>query len=411
MSLRTEIRRANSNDVDAIEQFYQFAFKHSGPYKYPERWNWLNRHNPFIPKNQALPVWIAVQDGKIIGHTGAMYVPLRIKGKTRAAAWSIDTVVLPVTRGQGIGKKLQLANQSAQDIFISLTRSKINRIIKAKIGGAEGPEFSLFYFSKKIDAALLIDESKLQSILLSLKVNITKPSRKILIDGLTCTISSIAQILLKCFQTESLKNNSGHLHFKRIDFFDQKADQFWDKIKDRYDLAVERTSAYLNWKFKDQPFIKYQHYYVYHKEKLEGIVILRLAAPPEPPVGIICECLSLYDSTEHLQIIIANAKRILIKQGAIGVYCGSSALNQEMALRRNGFLKLWSYPLMIYFKNLQDKPLSLFTALLSKGDHDLDEYPRANQITLSDILNIFKKNRPRIILARKMASRLNILDL
>ena len=123
-----EVRQATQKDREAIGAFLEKAFPNQ--YRYPDRWEWLNLRNPFITDGFALPEWIAIVDGHITGHTGAMLVPVKIGERTVIAGWSIDTFVSSAARGLGIGKKLQAANQSAHPLFMSLEMTPLNRPLR-----------------------------------------------------------------------------------------------------------------------------------------------------------------------------------------------------------------------------------------------------------------------------------------
>lgn len=138
-----EVRQANIKDREDIGALLEEGFPNS--YRYPERWEWLNLHNPFISDAFGIPEWIAVLDGRIIGHTGAMIVPVKMSDGRVMAGWSIDTLVSSAARGLGIGKKLQAANQAAHPLFMSLEMTAVNRAIKKKLGAREGPVVSLLY--------------------------------------------------------------------------------------------------------------------------------------------------------------------------------------------------------------------------------------------------------------------------
>ena len=75
------IRQATKIDEDKIEVFLKKAYKNSAQYKYPKRWNWLFKKNPYVTNNDKLPVWIALHDKTVVGMSCAMLVELELKRK------------------------------------------------------------------------------------------------------------------------------------------------------------------------------------------------------------------------------------------------------------------------------------------------------------------------------------------
>ena len=63
----------------------------------------------------------------------------------------VDTVVLPAYQGQGLGRRLQEANQDSHDVFMSLKMSERNARIKTKLGGFALPPVSLMKLRLRSD--------------------------------------------------------------------------------------------------------------------------------------------------------------------------------------------------------------------------------------------------------------------
>ena len=90
-----------------------------------------------LRQDEGLPLWIALDGGRVVGQTGAMVEPIKFGDVKDKVAWSVDTYVLPEYRGRGVGRQLQQANQSHHRLFMSLAMSQGNRRIKTRLGGME----------------------------------------------------------------------------------------------------------------------------------------------------------------------------------------------------------------------------------------------------------------------------------
>jgi len=72
-------------------------------------------------------------------------------------------------------------------------------------------------------------------------------------------------------------NNSGSAEVKnnpqiyKIQSFDHEWDAVWEKLKNNYKITIDRSGKYLNWRFKDNPFVKYAILYA----KSGGYIVLR----------------------------------------------------------------------------------------------------------------------------------------
>ena len=379
-----EVRQAMQDDRSAIGAFLEKAFLN--PYHYPERWEWLNLRNPFITDGFGLPEWIAIVDGHIIGHTGAMLVPVKMGERTVIAGWSIDTFVSSAARGLGIGKKLQAVNQSAHPLFMSLEMTALNRLIKKKLGAQEGPEVSLLYrseyilpspLSKEIDSALhrhfgLIKNHRWESVAKQ--------------TGLLQACSWILKKLIQARQRHTMVLPEAHpLTFESVSRFDEQADALWAAIRSRYTFTVERTSMYLNWKYCDQPHMRHQCFYIWAQGAIQGILIIRRGESPEPPIGVICECYLRDPTQAKYTWVIQKAVSQLRVQGVGGIWAATAEHELEMVLHEQGFLRLRQEPIMLHIADgvYQDK---YQRALIGKGDHDWDQFLKLRQPYLRQLI-------------------------
>ena len=378
-----EVRQATQKDREAIGAFLEKAFPNQ--YRYPDRWEWLNLRNPFITDDFALPEWIAIVDGHITGHTGAMLVPVKIGERTVIAGWSIDTFVSSAARGLGIGKKLQAANQSAHPLFMSLAMTPLNRAIKKKLGAQEGPVVSLLYrtehilpspFSKEIDSALHRH--------FGLKKHCWESVAQQ--TGLLQACCWSMKKLIKARQRRTMvPPEPPHLTFEPVSHFDEQADALWAVIRSSYTFAVERTSLYLNWKYRDQPNMHHQCFYIREHGTIQGILIIRRGESPEPPIGVICECYLRDPTQAKYAWVIQRAVTQLTAQGVGGIWAATASQELEMVLHEQGFLRLRQEPMILHIADgvYQDK---YPRALIGKGDHDWDQFLNLRQPHLRQLI-------------------------
>jgi hypothetical protein len=382
-----EVRQATQKDLMFIESFFEKSDPHK--YQYPARWEWLNIRNPFIKKDFGLPYWLAVKNDQIIGHVGVMVVPVKICEHTIIGSWGVDLLIVSNARGMGIGKKMLKIIHSINPLFMALEITDLNRAINKKMGIQNGPFVSLLYLTKYILAVPLIKD-----IDISLRKRVGykwwKVAKKIDRLGLS---KAFCWGISKAIQFRQRKvkfpRQQTNFTFEPISHFDQKADELWESIRLRYQLAVERTSAYLNWKYFDQPYMHHQCFYIKQGDTVQGVLVFRQGEIPEPPIGVISECYLRDPTIEKYVSVIQKAVIQLMTQGAVGIWAGTSETEFEMALKEQGFLKIRQKPMLLnVVDGLNQDESNLRPALFGKGDHDWDQFLRLRQPTLQQFVRL-----------------------
>ncbi|HNB55270.1 MAG TPA: GNAT family N-acetyltransferase, partial [Anaerolineales bacterium] len=132
------VRQATLADKTALFDFLRQAYPERSQYKFPERWEWEFEKNPFargtLFVRGRLPIWIALDGVRVVGQSCALVEPLVVHGQETRVGWGVDFFVLPEYRGQGLGTRLQQANDTSHEIFMSLSMAAAASRIKANIG-------------------------------------------------------------------------------------------------------------------------------------------------------------------------------------------------------------------------------------------------------------------------------------
>ena len=75
--------------------------------------------------------------------------------------------------------------------------------------------------------------------------------------------------------------------FERIETFDGRITRFWQHIRDRYPITIERTHEYLNWRYAKNPLTSYEQFVVEEGETIIALIILRIEeVRREKPIGV-----------------------------------------------------------------------------------------------------------------------------
>ena len=117
------------NNPVTIEQYKSFLAEYYGDNassRY-ERIMWYHQRGDY-------QLLLALENGSLLGQASAYKVYAFVDGKREDFWWSVDTFVLPVARGKGVGKNLQKKLHEDFFSFSSLWYSKTNGFIKCKCG-------------------------------------------------------------------------------------------------------------------------------------------------------------------------------------------------------------------------------------------------------------------------------------
>lgn len=87
-------------------------------------------------------------------------------------------------------------------------------------------------------------------------------------------LGDITGRVAEAFLSKDFKLNEDTYSFKEISHFDEAFDDLWQKVKDNWRVAIKRTSSFLNWRYFDHPWHKYEMIACYKDRDLKGYIVL-----------------------------------------------------------------------------------------------------------------------------------------
>ena len=366
-----QVRQATLEDQERIGQFLQVAYQDRAQFKFPARWLWEYVDNPFWD-GDGLPIWLAEADGKIVGQTCEMMVPLKLGDNIYRAAWGVDFIVLPEYRRRGIGQLLQQAQIGYHDIFMVLTMSPISRQVLVSQGFAEIDTVAELGKTMRFDSddALGVVDAKLG------RGNaLARMCRRLRLGGLVAPVlSSLARLR----DARRLRARDRGLVIEQVERFGDEIDQLWDQLASRFSAIVPRDAAYLNWKFVEQPHVRYERFVVRQAGAVCGYVITRVGIPPEPNIGIIADVFAAPDD-DVLPALLVHATKHLRRAGVKAILSASSLPSYVAHFLRLGFKETRRMVPMFHCQETIDPGMTGAPQkwFLSMGDHDWDQYPQS----------------------------------
>lgn len=142
--------------------------------------------------------------------------------------------------------------------------------------------------------------------------------------------------------------------FAEIKRFDKDFDEFWERVKERWYIAIERTSKFLNWRYFGHPWNEYTIFSCYKRGELRGYIVLKI-----PNIMDI-----VFMEIEDGLALISKGMKWFVEKGVpiVNLLIFGSEEEYEV-LKRAGFL----------FYNYKIRPFGLYPAqeLLVRPSHNI----------------------------------------
>ncbi len=232
-------------DRQAVDRMYRRVFGPDAADSNKLRWNWQYLHNPNNPGGSP-EIWIAREGDTVVGQYATMPVRLRAAGHDVCASWGMDVMVAPERQRQGLGEVLFRTWDEHVGASLGLGLSESSYRLFKKLSWPDvGPVPCLV---KPLTRRAL-----------------RRPSWPMPINRFVSALTlPFVRLVSRVRPVEG--------QIERIRRFDDGFTALWQTIAPKFDFAVERDAAYLNWKYAEPPHVRY------------NVVVLRGAgAAPDAP--------------------------------------------------------------------------------------------------------------------------------
>jgi hypothetical protein len=217
-------------DRHAIDHLYRRVFGPDAADSNRLRWDWQYLRNPNCPDGTP-EIWVAREGPTVVGQYATMPVRLHVRDRDVCASWGMDVMVAPERQRQGLGEVLFRTwdEHVGASLGLGLSQSSY-RLFKKLQWPDVGPVPCMV---KPLTRRALRRRSWPMPVNRFVSA-VTLP----LIRLLTRARPSEGQI-------------------DPIRRFDESFTQLWEGVAPRFDLAVRRDAAYLNWKYAEPPHVRY----------------------------------------------------------------------------------------------------------------------------------------------------------
>jgi len=357
------IERLTRNREDDLCDFFRAAYRDQPAAQLFEddavirrRVRWLDDQNP-VPFDGAIPAWICLQKGRIVGHVGALAAQAAARGALIPICWGRDLIVAPEVRRLGAGPLLIMtAVREAQRPFLVAGLNDDAYSLYRQLGFHDSGTIPLFV--KVRDARRLLDTMPWPRL------------KRLAAAGLLAAAQRFAN---------RPRHRDRSLVVEPIERFDDEFDRWWAGVEPAFGCVVQRTSGTLTWRYQNHPSHRYQCFAARSGATLRGIVIVRHGRSRGLPAGFISELLAHPDDRTALDSLLGYAAELLLASGTetpVFVRCSALHPSFEAALARAGFLRA---PSPLRWMQIHPPDASASASLLDRdrwlitaGDSDLD---------------------------------------
>lgn len=260
-----DVDRYRPDDRRAVDALYRRVFGHDAAEASRLRWDWQYRSNPNNP-GQEPEIWVAREGPAIIGQYATMPVRLTVRNQEVQGSWGMDVMVAPERQRQGLGELLFRTWDRNVGASLGLGLSDASHHLFKKLNWPNvGP---MPCFVKPLTRRAL-----------------RRPGWP---EPLNRLVSAVTlPFIWAIARTRPLR-----AEVRLIQRFDDSFSELWEELAPKFDLAVRRDAAYLNWKYASAPHVRYSIAALRREGQHRGYAVYRHVHEPRGRVTLLVDFLA-----------------------------------------------------------------------------------------------------------------------
>jgi hypothetical protein len=310
-----EIDRYQTEDRRAVEAMYRRVFGNDAAEASRLRWDWQYRRNPNNPGHEP-EIWIAREGPAIVGQYATMPVRVSIRGAEVQGSWGMDVMVAPERQRQGLGEVLFRTWDRNVGVSLGLGLSEASYRLFQKLRWPDvGP------------VACLVKPLTRRAL--------RRPNWPVPLNRLVSALTLPFVLIVA-------RNRPLRAEVRLIQRFDDSFTELWDELASKFDFAVRRDAAYLNWKYVSAPHVRYSIAALRRDDRNVGYAVYRHVHEPRGRVTLLVDFLA--DPTDEsgmatlLHWVDREARRA--DSDKIRTFAMNAAFRK--VLRRSGYFQVKS---------------------------------------------------------------------
>jgi hypothetical protein len=344
-----EIDRYRPEDQRGVEALYRRVFGPDAAAASRLRWDWQYRRNPNNPDGTPL-LWVVREGPTIIGHYATIPVRLSLGGKEIKAAWGADAMVAPERQRRGLGEELFRTWDRHVEASLGLGLSESSSSLLKKMHWPDVPPIP----------------------------GLVKPltRRAVRLPQWPMAVNRfVSAVTLPIVRVAARVRPLG-ADVEPIRRFDSSFTELWERLADRFALAVRRDAAYLNWKYIEPPHVRYSVAALKRDGRAEGYAVYRHAQEPRGRVTWLVDFLADTHDEVGFKTLLrwVDAEARLADSDKIRCYASHAGFRR--VIRHSGYFQM-RHPLPLAVKiNAVSVPATFYKEPddwhVTLGDSDQD---------------------------------------
>jgi GNAT superfamily N-acetyltransferase len=310
-----DVDRYRPEDRRAVDALYRRVFGNDAADASRLRWDWQYRRNPNNPGGEP-EIWIAREGPAIIGQYATMPVRLDINGREVKGSWGMDVMVAPERQRRGLGEVLFRTWDRNVGASLGLGLSDSSYRLFQKLGWPDvGP------------VPCLVKPLTRRAF--------RHPRWPVPINRLISAVTW--PIVLIVARARPLR-----AEVRIVQRFDDSFTRLWEKLASKFDLAVRRDAAYLNWKFASAPHVRYSVAALLREGQTAGYAVYRHLHEPRGRVTLLVDFLTDPDDEEGLETLLRWVDREARQEDSDKIRTFAMHAGFRHVMRRSGYFQVKS---------------------------------------------------------------------
>ena len=310
-----DIDRYRAEDRRVVDALYRRVFGHDAAEASRLRWDWQYLRNPNNPRGEP-EIWIAREGPAIVGQYATMPVQVTVTGQQVRGSWGMDVMVAPERQRQGLGEIL----------FRTWDRN-----VGASLGlGLSESSYRLFNKLRWPDVGPL--------------PCLVKPltRRAFRIPTWPVSVNRIVSAVTLPIVKIVARTRPLGAEVRLIQRFDDSFTQLWDSLANKFDFAVRRDAAYLNWKFVSAPHVRYVIAALRRDDRNVGYAVYRHFGETRGRVTSLVDFLVDPDDQDGLRTLLGWVDREAQQADSDKIRTFAMHAGFRRVLRRSGYFQVKS---------------------------------------------------------------------
>ena len=281
-------------------------------------WKWMFTKSPA----GAARIWLADHNGKIAGQYPLIISDMKVGKEIAKVSQNIELMTHPDYRKQGM--------------FITLEKKALEKTAKEGINITIGfPNAAAYPGHIKtgwFDIGSLqigVKPIHLKKIVeTGIKNNFLKPFYVF-----------FGKLIIYLIYREKKTIVSDSLKISKVNSFDNRINDFWEKNSKDYEITTVRKKEYLNWRYVDIPDIDYTIYIAEEKGEIRGYIVLRCVDEDNIKSGSIFDIFTPLERPDVTARLISKAIEFFKSQNVDLIFCLMVADKKiQKVIRKKGFI-------------------------------------------------------------------------